>query len=1261
MQNTCISSTFSLRCKGPLSFSFNDYSCYLNDRFDPNPLLYSSSASSCCSCCANSLYNRIPISSHSYLYGLRQSNLIQWPPYKKLILNGLDRINCSRFQILDVDRSCYSEKDYIYKGRKSRKGRFRRMVFEETSEWDGFCGGSDGVDEVEIMLSLLSEDVSDECFSVSEKRGKSCRKIEVEKRGNSGVSNVRRRKKCVDSGVLESPSKFEYEEKVVRSKEGEMKRKEDDRREKEREVLLRRENARMRAKEDESSNLFREEKVSQEERENRLRKNRRERMRVEEREDLSTGEAHRQRVRKNGSSGSSYYSFSSGDFEVDNEVQGEQEEYEGELSRGYLRESRRNEELVSDEVQRHGDYSKEQGNVFRKENTQVGFSGASSAVESDWRKKSEKRLIDVSMDETKFSKELAEKDSKYREVQESGYGKTVGSYSRFDDKNKQSTLAVKFDKGTREQHRQKHESETRMNSEQFKQMSETHVSDTKTASTSSQLYHGRDQSSSKSMSSGKKESEHHIAASHIIRDDEYRRNTSKLAEVSKIQEVDMTGTSSALRQSEIRMKKQEDNSNINLSSVNKREEQYHHAGQTSRLLDSREKYHQVAQNVDSESTLVSIRETETRMEKLEEKSSSSYKSDLELRDHSDMTTKDKTCVSVVGAGNERTSLVTESPSQFIVRVSIHGESESGSATEQTDDERLHGGFTASHEPSPNNSDQAQGEPLKFISHEDALGSADRLQKSSAHYVGEYVQKVRNEISTSEVHEVRKTYETKLVHEDERHSKDSINSHSSRVSQSKEQDSRRLSRSSGIKGPSDEIWDVTEPSMQEHPEVRRIEHESNNGNAVVKRTGKSLWNIIGDIVHFRWALRSEHGSTAKSAGKTSPNQSTSSETWFSGHDPEENIDLEAKRDRIVLIQEPTSVDQQQEEKISCQSRGEVSSSSSSKGDMKQTGAGSLPSSSILQRESSLKRTSFGPGETISETKFEGSFPETRTAVSSVTLPSLQLGRSPAVGENSATGEAEGSGSGAVILSENPKPAGKNEELKRRKLGRSDQVVKDRFDEWEEAYRLEIEQRRVDEVFMREALVEAKKAADSWEVPVGAVLVRDGKIIARGYNLVEELRDSTAHAEINCIREASNILRTWRLSETTLYVTLEPCPMCAGAILQARIDCVVWGAPNKLLGADGSWIRLFPNGENGSGLESSDKPPAPVHPFHPNIVVRRGVMAAECADTMQHFFHLRRRKDKKPEPTTPPSCLPISHHHPSKFLSKMHNAFHLMFCL
>eukprot|EP00252_Welwitschia_mirabilis_P027285 TRINITY_DN9323_c0_g1_i1.p1 TRINITY_DN9323_c0_g1~~TRINITY_DN9323_c0_g1_i1.p1 ORF type:complete len:1470 (-),score=346.80 TRINITY_DN9323_c0_g1_i1:300-4709(-) len=223
-----------------------------------------------------------------------------------------------------------------------------------------------------------------------------------------------------------------------------------------------------------------------------------------------------------------------------------------------------------------------------------------------------------------------------------------------------------------------------------------------------------------------------------------------------------------------------------------------------------------------------------------------------------------------------------------------------------------------------------------------------------------------------------------------------------------------------------------------------------------------------------------------------------------------------------------------------------------------------------------------------------------------------------------------------------------------LKRSKQVPKETFTLWEEALILESEQRKEDEKFMRVALEEAKFAADCWEVPVGAVLVQNGRILARAHNLVEANRDATAHAEMLCIRFASNQLKTWRLAETTLYVTLEPCPMCAGAILQARIGTIVWGAPNKLLGADGSWISLFPRAEEMS--EGTSALVAPVHPFHPNIKIRRGILRNECSEIMQQFFKLRRKKEKKTGST---SCFSLVKH-PSKLFSRFHDIFSI-FCL
>lgn len=144
------------------------------------------------------------------------------------------------------------------------------------------------------------------------------------------------------------------------------------------------------------------------------------------------------------------------------------------------------------------------------------------------------------------------------------------------------------------------------------------------------------------------------------------------------------------------------------------------------------------------------------------------------------------------------------------------------------------------------------------------------------------------------------------------------------------------------------------------------------------------------------------------------------------------------------------------------------------------------------------------------------------------------------------------------------------------------------------------------FMQEALKEAKKAFESDEVPVGAVLVREGKIIARGHNQVELLQDATAHAEMLCITAAAEAIGNWRLSETTLYCTLEPCPMCAGALLAARIQRLVWGAPDLRLGANGSWIDLF----------------ACKHPMHAIAITPR-VLEGEAALLMKNFFNKKRK--------------------------------------
>ncbi|CAB4295519.1 unnamed protein product [Prunus armeniaca] len=554
-----------------------------------------------------------------------------------------------------------------------------------------------------------------------------------------------------------------------------------------------------------------------------------------------------------------------------------------------------------------------------------------------------------------------------------------------------------------------------------------------------------------------------------------------------------------------------------------------------------------------------------------------------------------------------------------------------------------------------------GEILYLINPEDALNSAHRLEKSSSQFVGEFSEKVRHEVSTSKYQNVNTVSEEKLVHGDEKYGQRNSSQNGSQDLQKKENDSRRSSGGSGTKGPSDEMWDVTDPSVLRTPMAEKSEVATTSGNAIVKRTGRSVWNIVADILRLRWSSNAETPRSAgKSGGRISSNESASSEAWFSGREPEDNNEKNAKRDQDMQP-EPTS-DQLQPGKSFSQSEGGVSGIMRTKDKVRYPEAGT-PSSPIKD-DSGLtsKAASVSSGEeTLGSKENQKSSQGSSSGIKKVESlqPLIASGvRSPVVEEISNPGiTVSASGStkhmdqfGSQKLNEVSDNVQMGGELKQRKLQRNKQVLRDRFDEWEDAYTLEIEQRKTDEMFMREALLEAKKAADTWEVPVGAVLVQHGKIIARGCNLVEELRDSTAHAEMICIREASNLLRTWRLADSTLYVTLEPCPMCAGAILQARIDTVVWGAPNKLLGADGSWIRLFPDGRGGNGSEQSDKPAAPVHPFHPKMNIRRGVLASECADIMKQFFQLRRKKkEKQADPPAPPARQPVSHH-PSKLLTK-----------
>ena len=151
--------------------------------------------------------------------------------------------------------------------------------------------------------------------------------------------------------------------------------------------------------------------------------------------------------------------------------------------------------------------------------------------------------------------------------------------------------------------------------------------------------------------------------------------------------------------------------------------------------------------------------------------------------------------------------------------------------------------------------------------------------------------------------------------------------------------------------------------------------------------------------------------------------------------------------------------------------------------------------------------------------------------------------------------------------------------------------------------------MEENFMKEALKEARKAYNKKEVPVGAVIVKDGQVIARAHNLKESKNDTTKHAEIMAIQKASKKLMSWRLTGCEMYVTLEPCSMCAGALIQSRIDKVYIGAMDYKTGACGSVLNLLED-----------------YKFNHKVEVETGILKNECEKILQDFFKDLRKTKK-----------------------------------
>ncbi|CAH9128860.1 unnamed protein product [Cuscuta epithymum] len=1085
MYNTYVSSTVSVKCKGCAAFSSYGNPYCTKDRFNKYPLYNSSS--SCCFCCANSMC-RVPLGP-CYVYGLRQSTLIQWSPCKKVFLSSLDSTSNKNSSSLGFERKCSYKKSCSFNEVSVRggRGRLRSLGFQDNSERDSFSD----VGVAEVLLSLLTKSV-DEDFDDLRARKKSSwknRVLEIEESGNVEKNCIHKKKGSRESSVVRK-SKWEAESE----EEEDNKTRKERRREKGKGALLRTEQeavggklVRPRAREEDKDVLLSSERQKATS------------VLKDEKEYLSRNEdfskKNHEKVKKEGSSCSSYYSASStGELESDHEVRIEQEQNQ-----------RHSRNEIGEKVRRFEDQSKEQGAILRKDDAfGKPFVAPLADIEPiNWRKKSEKRLGETSIEEKELRKESSHKQSRILGVDEIDYRKElISSYKTYDDKKRQPTSA--------EQAIEQSEIQIK-----HKKVLDPAVNATGPTEPLNQMMKSRDGSGKYSL---------------------------KICE-PQFQEVDLRGKLAKERVSSIIKKNGETSSNILDKQHNQAQElaiqvtrdehrTYISERQSNMEFKDQKKYKSSLQL----STLESGKSSQTSAQ-LAEGTTSMHGKDPLVACGNDATNFN---------GNNTNTQVSQAHSSSQLSNSPKFESLSGSSRPM--------------EQSSARPYQIQQEPCGEVKRDEVDAKLLEEVVSLKHGLGEFDEKVRCEVTSSETQGVKRlSRETKLIHEGEQNEQ--------REPQLQENDSEC---SSLANQPSSSIQETSKTE--------------------IKRSGQSLWHIIGDIVRLRWISHSGFGRRSSSHQST-----TSSETWIAGHVPEGNNGLKPEN----ILQQKSSSDHLKRKDIQVQ--GDVSNSSQS--------------NSVVSNEEMLEKTVEGRERIVS---------------------------SPA------------SSSGISFPDEVVKDGG---EMRQRRFQRANQVVKDRFDEWEEAYRLEYEQRKVDEMFMREALVEAKKAADSWEVPVGAVLVKGGKIISRGSNLVEELRDSTAHAEMICIREASNILRSWRLSDTTLYVTLEPCPMCAGAILQARIDTIVWGTPNKLLGADGSWIRLFPDGD---GQRSTDKPPAPVHPFHPKMNVRRGVLANECAESMQQFFQRRRKKENKLEPPPPPSRIPLLSH-PNKFIAKMHDTFHLMFCL
>jgi len=1153
MYNAYVSPTvYAVRCKETFSLSFNGYPNLCYERFDRTPS-YCLSCCGCCDCCSVPSY-RVPVQS-CVVNGLRQSALLQLSATRRLILGGGDHY-LSRLPAYGFLRDCQelnssvNEKTVRNISRRSIKGRSIRA----TRQKGRTVSRSFGSDDVEAVLSLLNEEADKEAAICSK-----CKDAFSSKRMEAGkaIKNVRR------EGHLNSGEKVKTE-KAVDLKQHQSST-----------IELRKEY----------------EKLSK------------------EREAFSKSENYRKR--RDVSSGSSYYSLSSGDFGSELEVQDEigleelSLEYEKGEANGVEEQVK---EQVKEEFNRQGNDSKKLLGVSNKEKFLFG-------EDVDWnlRKKSEKKLTQGTLRNTESTREQQDLHLRGFITHESGHKRSSISENQVHSEEDKSSFVDYLDKKTDKSYlqtvnRRKHQSidvqesdrneveKNLLSQKEFSvregklEISEIPLKETTGAhekivgSTSTT---GKEILKSKKAFSGR---EGNLAISETFlqeTNDAYKKAVGSLSTSQK----DLIDRSSHKYTGNLRTEDGEGTSSTKmkgmeltnvLSSVQGVEEQQHQKGEKiiaqanaedTSILKSRTRLKNMGENLyitsDSRGTWLQTDKRTTQSfqhrkgSELVSTLSEGYASDekqvsssqkayekvrfipkskptsvVRTRESSSQTDErianfeltrvdQRSCnlsisdettsreesslqgsldfVSGYGkhvmlaAGEERSSATMSTPSSSEVGGgSTHVELTAGIASPNVFLETSKSGSSAWYDNSGRSS----------ALHPDALGSADLSEKSSRQFVDEFAERISQEVTTSKAQEMEVTG-TKLTLEVGGNQTYSSRQQGTKNDvQSKEHDSSYSSGYPGTKGPSDEMWNVTEPSIEQDLVAKETEISKENGKTIVTRSGRSLWGIISDVLRLRWGSRAGSSTSAgRSAERNSPNKSES-DTWFSGQEHEETTKTNVIDETSVLPQAMTS-DKLKPGRHYAPSKVEVYDNK-----LKDTGKhleiGSS-SSNTLESGSMSVGASYTYGEVnASWNEDNKDLKATTSRTPNVELPISIPARGPPIAEEIVSiGGSDMSGGAELVVpikdsvaplqSELSGSERKDVELKQRKLQRNKQVLKDRFDDWEEAYQRELEQRRIDEMFMKEALLEAKKAADTWEVPVGAVLVQHGKIIARGCNL------------------------------------------------------------------------------------------------------------------------------------------------------------------